>query len=880
MQTADFFHKLEKYILHIVLLFTAAIFVIMASFLIDKQFNANASHRGCEKITGVAPAYGNAGTIWFDGINTDDVMCLDLDDSDGSVGYFEGDPTETSSDPDSYFWSSNLGWGVADWCIDSDGNGSPDNCLHENRLKIDNISSVIEDDNGNPVEYGYLEGYVWVPSLREFWKADWDCAVSGCGLGADSEDFLELLPRINLTTGKFTGSFWSDSIGFVKIAADASFPRVDPEDDTPSDPDTRCCTGGMPSEKLDVEPRVINADGKEIRAFEDMHDIPYADGNDEYKYQVRFLDYFSGRPVASDAYFTLDNLAPGVLMNDSKLCLDQLANECSGFGIFEGLHADPHVYAEEIDWGDGRDSATWEIEITAIAPTTAYNFFDKNGDFLPSTNELNDPDGENIILIQGLNVVVDPSIGRSIVVRSDDNNLFQFEFRPPAEVIDLFRVSGDDEFDNLLSIPNFTQELEGNYRENIDVGHNWDVISELSAGDDTGHAFVFDTNDPTADEFTTDDSTTLSQTFSISSVLADPFDLVSIIADGSGATNPIEPTLRTYISNPGSPAIKYYSARLPREDAEEIYYCEPKVKVNGSNKAFVSSDVRDDYDVRQIGKNIAADTRNRLLREILKIQRNANIDSTVNAINLDDLSSLEAGSLFSDGEVLIIDSTGVDKVFINPGSGNSSVKTVVVVGADVVLTEADYGSSNSAMGLIALKDLGAGLGSSGGNVYIEPDVVTLHMNIFADGSLLSCNEGCTNGLVNIGDRQQILGRQLHIIGSVVSSNTIGASNEEIALGSGDYLCGDGGTCELTEAVEQDLWHLRYFPQCEEGEGTSSQCDQGDGAIVAAADCAGGLRAPGVGDTGQVDSWSVVIDFKAPSLDMPIFSVTNTGFSLF
>ncbi len=102
----------------------------------------------------------------------------------------------------------------------------------------------------------------------------------------------------------------------------------------------------------------------------------------------------------------------------------------------------------------------------------------------------------------------------------------------------------------------------------------------------------------------------------------------------------------------------------------------------------------------------------------------------------------------------------------------------------------------------------------GGNVYIDPSVKELNVNMFTDGSVFSdSGHYDENGVPvwGLGDRTETLVNQLLITGSVLSCNSIdGAQNPED--GQYDLGCGEK-TSDYAVALEHDLASLREFRLC-------------------------------------------------------------------
>ena len=145
-------------------------------------------------------------------------------------------------------------------------------------------------------------------------------------------------------------------------------------------------------------------------------------------------------------------------------------------------------------------------------------------------------------------------------------------------------------------------------------------------------------------------------------------------------------------------------------------------------------------------------------------------------------------------------------------------RTVVCLGCDVYL-EGNIGDSSSLdggrLGVISFKQNG-----EGGNVYISPEVKELNVNIFADGSVFS-DPRSYGGTIRGNDgvpvwpdedtRLMALANQLYILGSIVSRNTLGDTDDETL---GEWKIGGGGKSSDYElAREYDWLKLRQFRLC-------------------------------------------------------------------
>lgn len=196
-----------------------------------------------------------------------------------------------------------------------------------------------------------------------------------------------------------------------------------------------------------------------------------------------------------------------------------------------------------------------------------------------------------------------------------------------------------------------------------------------------------------------------------------------------------------------------------------------------------------------------------------------------------------------------------------------SSATTYVKGGDVYIN-GNIGSEDSRLGIIALSENGVG-----GNVYIDPSVTDLYVNIFADGIIAnqsSTYSGVYPSWLNEAFRVASLMNQLYINGSVSGRITMNESDVYDELGY--YSC-DGTEVTQAEAMECALEKLRQFRLCYEldpatgGLGTDLElCDEGEslsayGETYAAT------------DTSPVSAEyypSVILDYTAPG-NLPIFA---------
>ncbi len=315
----------------------------------------------------------------------------------------------------------------------------------------------------------------------------------------------------------------------------------------------------------------------------------------------------------------------------------------------------------------------------------------------------------------------------------------------------------------------------------------------------------------------------------------------------------------------------YFTGYLSRPDVHVDAYDMTLIgSINSSigEETLVSSDTDG---VSVLGITNYVSLRNNLYEQIARLLRNqtptasvycASLGTSMTVVNYSPFSckttsmtSLKSATLYySNNDVYV------------QGSTSFTDKTLVVEGADVYILGNIYGGK---LGIIALS-----LSGVGGNIYIDPDVTDLFVNIFADGTVFSDsgdNTGDPGGFTPVwtstSARTEGLWNQIYIKGSIVSRNTIGG----VFIEDDDYSLGDGTTTTfLATATEYDLNKLREFRMCYPTD-ASGNVDETGTPI----DCVGeGSRSSQY--TGS--DAPVIVEYDPPSSSMPIFNISSLNIS--
>ena len=138
-----------------------------------------------------------------------------------------------------------------------------------------------------------------------------------------------------------------------------------------------------------------------------------------------------------------------------------------------------------------------------------------------------------------------------------------------------------------------------------------------------------------------------------------------------------------------------------------------------------------------------------------------------------------------------------------------SAKTILIEGGDLhIKNNLTYASAGGSLGIIVLKN-----GTSGGNVFVYPNVTSMVGAFYTEGSLISVNargqfgedlrSNC-DGSMGFCDRSFELKNQLYWKGLIATANTIGGS--DLATPK----CPDNVDCASDEARKFDLTYFRTF----------------------------------------------------------------------
>lgn len=163
-------------------------------------------------------------------------------------------------------------------------------------------------------------------------------------------------------------------------------------------------------------------------------------------------------------------------------------------------------------------------------------------------------------------------------------------------------------------------------------------------------------------------------------------------------------------------------------------------------------------------------------------------------------------NLFDTQDVVVVDLSEKDltnaTLTLPAHSLPSGQKTLIVVNGNVLFTgNHEYANtSTDSFGLILLRDK-AGPEPERGNIFVHSDVQKLEGALFADGSFFN-GDTADITTANTGTRE----KQLRLIGSLLSRNTVGGSRR---VGAG-YFFTPWDTAGLQKAKRYDLHEIRQF----------------------------------------------------------------------
>lgn len=163
-------------------------------------------------------------------------------------------------------------------------------------------------------------------------------------------------------------------------------------------------------------------------------------------------------------------------------------------------------------------------------------------------------------------------------------------------------------------------------------------------------------------------------------------------------------------------------------------------------------------------------------------------------------------------------------------SGTLSYETLIVKNGNVIISW-DLNTSGKKLGIIVLKDnydVNNDYNNSG-NIYITPDVKKINALIYADGGIISAD---SHGIVYETDsasRTNALQKQLILVGSVFTRNTIGWA---ILAGGNYFLPWGQETSSFDKAMIYDLNYLRRGNNGCKDDDADWVCDEyGDAFII-------------------------------------------------
>lgn len=261
---------------------------------------------------------------------------------------------------------------------------------------------------------------------------------------------------------------------------------------------------------------------------------------------------------------------------------------------------------------------------------------------------------------------------------------------------------------------------------------------------------------------------------------------------------------------------------------DRYYAPDEEVWVIGTVSGFAESG-----DVTVVGDVSKMEIRSAVFEQVMGIIRG--ISGSVGAGTVDADFEASGGRSLIDGSVLYF--TG--DVEIWGGTIDESV-TVLVVGGDVYV-DGDVLKGDGELGIIVLEDEGFG-----GDLYVDSGVTDLHANIILDGSLY----------------RDAASGQFYILGSLVSENTIG--------GTDDCVLGDGEVGDCVEAAAQDLAGMSSFQTCYPYIGDDPLEINEDMNYLE--ECPG---YPASEYEGAYWLYPVIIEYSPPSEDLPVFNVSGS-----
>jgi|GEM_PF-1618604 len=274
----------------------------------------------------------------------------------------------------------------------------------------------------------------------------------------------------------------------------------------------------------------------------------------------------------------------------------------------------------------------------------------------------------------------------------------------------------------------------------------------------------------------------------------------------------------------------------------------------GSTSEFLGSSLDDSDDIYSGGAQETIKIRNDFYE--LATRYTSGVTAGSGSIDLDSASpitgngvSLMGGSLYYfDGDVNVNEAL------------TFSSATIYATG-DVYI-DGNLGDENSRVGIFTL-----------GNVYIDPAVTDLYVNIFADGYIANQSDSYNKDLptwVNDSIRVATLWNQLYINGSVSARMVLNQDDVVSELG---YNSCDGTEISETLAAECSLETLRQFRLCYEMDASTGglrtsleRCDEGESLSAYG-------EAYAATDPSPVDGAyypSVILDYTAPG-NLPIFA---------
>ncbi len=309
----------------------------------------------------------------------------------------------------------------------------------------------------------------------------------------------------------------------------------------------------------------------------------------------------------------------------------------------------------------------------------------------------------------------------------------------------------------------------------------------------------------------------------------------------------------------GSGEACYFVAYLPVLDR----HADPGATLfEGSTSDFIGQSLADSDTIYKGGAQETLKIRNNFYELGTRYTLGLSTESEA-TLDLNGSSSFDGGETLMGGRLYYVNGDA----YIEEARNFSSA-TLYVLGGDVYIN-GNIGNTDSRLGIVALSEDGVG-----GNVYIDPDVTDLYVNIFADGKLMNQSNNYDNDKyplwLNEADRLSALKNQLYINGSVSARTPL--NQDDVYNELGYYSC-DGRELSKEQAKECSIETLRQFRLCYAadpvtgGLGTDLElCNEGESLSEYGAEYAASDPSP----VSASYYPSVILEYTAPG-NLPIFA---------